>query len=443
MQTFPSPPPAAAGARNVSAAVAGAPASGNDAHGFSRMIRQHLEGRPAQVTPLMHNAMDSNPHSVVRDADEMFVGRSPYLKTNTQHGAARGAQEIRFTPVEVRKIARALQESGVEPAVAQVITNLADNPLGLTASDMLKAMAEVIHKPARITDGDMLRIASLLQGLDPDGGLSGQIVADVRSGQATQAWQKILGALNALDPGSPVVLERDEIVSLGKSLGLSDQTLDALHKAFGGNRYIELRPNQVEQFLTPLQHELGERQAQAAKLAAVFEKALSPVAQEARMRIAAEESAMARAARSTQHAAVLIKDTVTRNGLTRQDAANAPQAEAAAQGASARNAAASRNAANASQAEGAAAAQDAARNGAIRQNSVTEPQADSAAAAQRLENLSHRGGSDEAAHGESRQQGADTGNQNQNQKSAWADFLDRVRYQDAGTSHQSRMNDAM
>ena len=368
--------------------------SGSDAHGFARLIRQHLEGRPAVITPLENGIADSNAHSAVGDTGDMFASQSPYLKASSKYGAVStsSAQEIRFTPTEVDKIGKALQEFGVDPAVVLEIMKLADSPLGVTAPDMLKAMAEIIHRPAQVTDGDIVRTSSLLQRLDPGGSLSGQILADVRNGKTVQAWQKIMGALQALDPETSVALEHDEVLSLGKSLGLSAQTLDALHKAFAGNSRLELAPEQVERFLSLLQNELGERQAQLEKLAVAFEKALLPVAQEARMRIVAEESAAGRAARNTQHSAVLIEDTVTRNGLTRQ-------------------------------------------------NSAAAPQEDGAVVTQRLENLLRRAADEGTAGGENRWEDAEAGNQNR--KDGWTDLLNRIRYQAAGEPNQGRMSDML
>ena len=132
------------------------------------------------------------------------------------------------------------------------------------------------------------------------------------------------------------------------------------------------------------------------------------------MRIMAEESATGRAARSTQHSAVLIEDTVTRNGLTRQNSANAPQMD---------------NAAN----------EKVIRSGATSQNATNTSQADSATSTQRLENLLPRSGRETAYNGENGREETDAGNKNK--KDGWTEFLHRVRYQDADAPGQSRMTD--
>lgn len=312
-----------------SAAIVGEYAASADA-GFSQMFDTYLGSLPAEITPVLQgsdsylNAQimhDSNPHTIGSESDA-FAQRSPYASAVEQYGhisVDQSGEEMRYTTAEVRKLAKKLQDDGVDADALRELLALADNPMGVTAPDMLLAMASAVRKPARLTDDDMHKIASFVQRIDPDGTLGEGLLSDIRAGKTTQVWERILGAMQALDPNSALRLDRDELIALGKGLGLSNQTLNTMFKAFGGAGSMDLAPGDFQQFATAMQHELADRTARLEALAQSFQKGLGPLAQEARMRTNAEASAAARSARSTEQSKVLIQDTVTRNGLNRQD----------------------------------------------------------------------------------------------------------------------------
>ncbi len=293
--------------------------------GFSRLFSSYMDGSPAEVTPSFEDSAnsgarramtDSNPHAAVGSEEDMFTVQAPYVQTAIKGS---GAEEIRFTPEEVRTIAAGLQREGLDPAVINAVMELAGNPMGVTTPDIMKAIVSTVRTAAKLTDSDLDRIAAFMKRLDPEGGLADSVTADILAGRTMQAWERIVVALNALDPDTVLDISRDDVAALGKGLGLSENTQSALLKSFGGASSLQLSAAGFQNLMTPAQHELGERQAQLEKLAGSFERVLSPVAQQARMRIAAEEAAAGRAERNVEHSKTLIKDTVTEKGLGRVD----------------------------------------------------------------------------------------------------------------------------
>jgi len=295
--------------------------SGHDGTGFSRLFSHYMEGAPAEVTPTMNDSYagkqmlaDSNPHANVGNDSDMFTAKTPYISTAS--GVDRS--EIRFTEKEVRKIAKGLQKEGMDPAVVNAVLELAGNPMGVTTPDIMQAIVGAIRKAAQVTDEDMERIGGLLSQLDPEGGLSANVTDDLLAGRTHQAWGRISAALSAMDLESSLQVNSEDITALGKALALSDTVLEALRKQFGGTESVTTSPQGMLRMMASAQQELGDKQTELEKLAACFEKVLSPVAQEARMRLATEDAANGRAQRSVEQSAVLIRDTVTQKALERQ-----------------------------------------------------------------------------------------------------------------------------
>ena len=287
--------------------------SGRDSAGVSRLFSDYLESSPAEVTPSLS---DSNPHATLNSSEDMFASKSPYIQADAQSSRF-APTEVRFTEEEVRKIAAGLQAEGMDPAVVNAVADLIGNPMGVTTPDIMQAIAATLRPAAKVTDGDLQRIGALLNKIDPEGGLAEKVTADLLAGRTLSAWQQILSAVNAMDPAFGLDVSVEEITALGKAMGLSANTRDALLKSFGGADSLKLSSSGFQNLMTPAQQELGERQAQMEKLAASFEKVLSPIAQEARMRLVKEEAAAGRAERSVEHSKLLIQDTVTEKGLTR------------------------------------------------------------------------------------------------------------------------------
>jgi flagellar hook-length control protein FliK len=296
---------------------------------FAAAVTRRLSGLPAQITPSLDDSnaqsgfvlTDSNAHHIAAGWRDMFAPAG--ASAGAVLYADKAGTEIRFTPDEVRKAAASLRESGAALEAVRALLALADNPMGVTAPDMLQAMSAAIGNAARLTDDDARNIGSFLQRLDSTGGYAGRIMADIGNGETNEAWRGILEAARAAGDRS-LSLYRDEALALGKGLGLSDQALNNLTRGFAGQMRTRLSPEELQEFLSVAQAELGERAAKAERLALHFGEAMDPVVAQARVRIAAEDAASARSLRSVEQSGILIRDVVTRRGLARQDGEDGP-----------------------------------------------------------------------------------------------------------------------
>lgn len=304
-------------------AILSASAGGNvtqrDGMDFLRMLTQYQEYTPAEITPTLDTVAQDGSY----DDSLSAVTEDPYIKSDTpqtstlEDASAIPASEIQLTDAELQKVADSLRKDGVDEGIVQKIEALMGNPGGVTIGDIVKAVSGT--QPAKLTEGDLVRIKSFTDKLDPSGVLSEKTLALLRDGNTTQAWTALQQAIMNADPDSVLNIERDEILSLGKALRLDDKTLDGLSKIFGGNEEVALSPEGLRQLLNPAQVNLAETTSAQEKLALALSKALPSVLKEARQRLALEAATTNRTARRVQQSDILIQDTVTKNGFVRQN----------------------------------------------------------------------------------------------------------------------------
>lgn len=295
--------------------------SGRDAFNFAKIFADIYENTPAEVTPALDDPFEA---SASEQTDGSFLAvDDPYTNTesvapSTLDSAANvPTAEIHLTDAELNKVAENLRKDGADEATIQRVKDLAGKPGGVTVAEVIKAVAN--EEPAKLTEGDLDHIKSLLDKLDTTGALSESVLEDLRKGNVTQAWASIMQALNTAEPTTLVDIDRKDVLSLGKAMRLDAETLDLLSKSFGGRDTLQLNADGFKALMVPAQQKLLETATAQNKLALSLETAIKPVIKDARERLEAEAIAGGRTSRRTQQSAMLIQDTVTRNGFIRED----------------------------------------------------------------------------------------------------------------------------
>lgn len=306
--------------------------SGRDDQAFSQMMAGFMESTPAEITPTLdvnaewRDSEAANTWLAVSDPYAGGNGDAAVSDASTLAGVeAIPTSDIRLTEKEVHEIADNLRKAGVDVETVKRVEEVAGHPGGASVTEVVRAVAS--EEPAKLTEGDLTRIEALATELDPTGELAKSVLADLRNGQTTQAWASLSHALNAMEPGSRLTLDRDAVLSLGKALRLSQGTLSALEKSFGGKSELTLSPEDIKKLMTPAQKEVTDKSAAREKLALALEDAMKPVVRDARKRLELEAQAGGRTSRRTEQSQALILDTVTRNGFERQQGTAAEQAE--------------------------------------------------------------------------------------------------------------------
>ncbi len=290
-------------------------ASGDTAQYFTALFAGLMGATPAEISPdLNGNAGSSTEDSPAWDED-LITARAPY--NSAVSGATTPTASLRLTDAELRLTAENLRGLDTDPAVILRVQDLIGNPGGVSVADVVRAA--VAEDPVQLTESDLGRIESLISTFDPTGGASDPILESLRNGHTDEAWNMVQQAIDSLDPSQDVSVSREEALSLGKALGLSSEDLAKLEEAFGDRDSLNLNAEGLNTLFTPIAQHMKARAESRSRLAGQLEAALTPVIRDARKRVEAELAAEGRASRDVQYSKTVIEDTVTRNGLTRQN----------------------------------------------------------------------------------------------------------------------------
>ena len=279
---------------------------------FSQMFAKHTEASPAEVTPVIST------EALASQAEKNTT--SPFDATTTapygESQSATGVAGVRLTDKELKQIRDNLAKQGADQDTLNKVAALFGNPLGVTVESLIKALAG--QQAARVNEGDLGRIQSLANTLDPSGKLATSLLDNIRNGRTGQAWNDFSQALQQADPSAVFSIDKNEVLSFGKALGLGAGTLNALDKTFMGQDGGQFSPQGLQRLFVPAQQEMIGRAASQEKLAQQLETALAPVIRQAQKRLADEESAASKQSRQVQHSKTLIEDSMTQSGLARQ-----------------------------------------------------------------------------------------------------------------------------
>lgn len=295
---------------------------------FSRMILGFMGNTPAEITPELDTHTAWQGDSAFFATDDPYSGQGESVRQtafSTLEGSGPiGIADIRFIDSEIRQIADSLRLE--HPQAAGRVKELGGHPGGVTVAEVVQAAAA--RGAVSLSEGDLVRIENLAREFDPTGELGTDLLSDIREGNVAEAWSSLETAIDELDPDSSVSVNREDVLALGKGLGLSEDTLSRLENSFGEAETLNLTRDGLKKLLAPAAQEVAQKSESLARLALALETVLPDVVNTARRRLEAEARAGGRASRRVEQSQVLIEDTVTRNGFNRQSVAEGGAKEA-------------------------------------------------------------------------------------------------------------------
>lgn len=318
-------------------------ASSRDLLDFTRIIGGMMEDCSAEISPVLDAtpqydqsrqdvvntpAFDSSADSADDSSAEAENSawqtvEAPYsAETSTLQTPAEATpvKDIRLTDSEVHDVIKNLERQGVDADVMRRVAELMGTPGGVPVEDVVKAVAGI--KPARLTDGDLQRIASFLDRLNPTSEIKESIMQDLKDGRTERAFEGLTSLLVNLtnqgkdDPNLKLSLDKNELLSLGKALRLDDATLLKLEKVFGKRQEsLTLPVKDFREAIAPLETDMHKQIKDQAKAVESLATVLKPVVDHARERLQKEAEAAGQRSRRTEQSEMLIRDTVTQPGL--------------------------------------------------------------------------------------------------------------------------------
>lgn len=281
------------------------------------------------------NAAMSDALASVNDGDALNVDEaleeaphvdSPYTRHSTD-GVTYTMSEVLFTKSELAELRLALLKEGAPEDSLKQFDILADQPNGATLAQVLASLAGV-KSEVTLRDDDRHAITALLGQIDPTGDLAADALGKMASGNGEGALALIQGALQ--NRGGALDLNLNDVLALGRGLGLSADSLRQLAEKFNGASSLSLNAEGFDGFMTPAKNQFMQEAANSAKLEAALDKTLRPIISKARNRMEQEKLASERESRRVQQSKVLIDKTVKENSNNMLDEM---VAEADAQGA--------------------------------------------------------------------------------------------------------------
>lgn len=236
--------------------------------------------------------------------------QGPYSRNSTD-GVTYTLDEVCFTKKELLELRRELIKAGAPEVSLKKFDTLADQPDGAT---LAQVMASLLDSGAAIplTDGDKTNIKVLLGKIDPSGVLETRLRQLMDEGRGEEALDTLSAFLAEMAPADSFEVNWSEVVSLGKGLGLDQNSLQLLANNFGQDA-LRCNGGQFHALLAPAASQFTEDKANRQKLEAALEQTLKPLISKARDRSEKEKAAGALRNREAQQSKVLIDRTVQEN----------------------------------------------------------------------------------------------------------------------------------
>lgn len=259
--------------------------------------------------------------------------QGPYSR-NSVDGVTYTLDEVCFTKNELLELRRELIKAGAPAQSLKKFDVLADQPDGATLAQIMAGL-QGLDAPAGLSDEDVANITALLGKIDATGDLSAQALQLMREGNGSAALALISETFSSLAAAEGIEISRDEALSLGRGLGLNQNSLQTLANSFGNHQALIATSGQFANLMAPAAAQFAEAAAQRQKLDAALEQTLKPIISKARNRMEKEKAAAALQNREAEQSKVLIARTVEKQSReildqtlqTGQESANPEGAE--------------------------------------------------------------------------------------------------------------------
>ncbi len=234
--------------------------------------------------------------------------QGPYSR-NSVDGVTYTLDEVCFTKNELFELRRELIKVGAPAQSLKKFDVLADQPDGATLAQVMASLQEY-GAPSELSDEDLTNITALLGKIDPTGDLSAQALQLMRDGNGSAALGLISETFSSLASAEGIEISRDEAISLGRGLGLNQNSLQTLANSFGNQQALIGTSAQFAHLMAPAAAQFAEEAAQRQKLDAALEQTLKPIISKARNRMEKEKAAAALRNREVEQSKILINRTV-------------------------------------------------------------------------------------------------------------------------------------
>lgn len=209
------------------------------------------EGFADAMNEALENVSSGESHSAstaLREDDKnRALVESPYSRS-TSDGVTYTLSEVCFTKNELAELREQLLREGVSAESLDQFNILCDQPDGATLAQVI---ASLYGKKGQVSLGedDEQAIVGLLKKIDPTGDLATDAIFMMANGQGQQALEQISAKFAGL--GENIEISLDEMMALGRGLGLNQDSLRQIAEGFRGFSNIVAGPEQFDALMGP------------------------------------------------------------------------------------------------------------------------------------------------------------------------------------------------
>jgi flagellar hook-length control protein FliK len=286
-----------------------APAGGeeNPAAEFQRLFREAVAA--------VNGGEEVSATAALRDSAGPLA-RGPYSR-HTTDGVTYSLDEVCFTKKELLELRREILKAGAPEQALRHFDALAGQPDGATLAQVMASLQQMTV-PRQLDKKDKDNIAGLLGRIDPTGDLAQEAVSLMEEGRGQAALTLISQTFSSAGDGG-VEMRKDELLSLGKGLGLDTETLRRIAGAMGDYAAGLFSSAQFNALTAPAQERFAAENARQGKVNEALEATLKPVIARARARMEKEKAASSLQERKVEQSRTHIEKTVLRNSRRRLD----------------------------------------------------------------------------------------------------------------------------
>lgn len=275
--------------------------------------------RSAQFMDAMNEALENSEDDAdesqsqgqaAADAEALRASQAPApYSRHSSNGVTFTLGEVCFTKQELQELSAKLAQNGASNDALSRLNALADLPDGATLGQVMGSLKGE-GTAVTLSDEDKANIASLLGQLDPSGLLANSVQDLMQEGQGRDALKMILDFASQLDPSGSLEVSRAEALSLGRGLGLGQDSLNALLRQFGEGDTLSGAFGQLAHLLAPASGYFSGQDATRQSLDKALKATLQPMLAAARARTEKERQAGALQDHEAQQSRAYIDRTV-------------------------------------------------------------------------------------------------------------------------------------
>ncbi|MBO4334341.1 MAG: flagellar hook-length control protein FliK [Desulfovibrio sp.] len=220
--------------------------------------------------------------------------------------------EICFSQKECAELYNGLLGSGAPVKNLDKLRKLTELPDGCTLGQVLQSLKSK-DNDLSLSDEDANEITSLLNGLDPSGQLASRTLDELYNGKTLDALRGITSALEEMGALDSIEVSRQEMLALGRGLGLNDQAMHKIQELFSDQENATFSPHEMKKALAPAEDQLLQEKSDQQKLDNALAKNLGPILNKARERMEQEAAAQNLRNRDADHSQTMIDRTVLKD----------------------------------------------------------------------------------------------------------------------------------